>query len=74
MSRVWLDVANTGFCFFAYLIIADFWHDKAKLPLAKDYNDAITQTNQMAKYLMGLSINWGVSMVSTVWVGLVGGS
>lgn len=31
---------------------------KAKVPLVKDYNEAISISNDMRQYLIGLSVSW----------------
>jgi len=63
------NLLNIGVCIFAYLHVTDFWNAKAKIPMMTDFNDAITQTNQMAALLPWLA---GISGVALLWTVVVG--
>lgn len=53
-----LCFANSIGLSLAYNHISNFWMHKAKVPLVKDYNEAISISNDMRQYLIGLSVSW----------------
>lgn len=38
--------------------MSNFWQHKAKLPLAKEYNEAIDLSNVYRQFLIGLALSW----------------
>jgi hypothetical protein len=53
-----LCIGNSIGLSFAYQHISDFWMRKAKVPMVKDYNEAIAISNDMRQYLVVLAISW----------------
>jgi hypothetical protein len=43
---------------FAYQYISSFWEHKAKVPLVKDYNQAIDLSNIYRQYIIALAMSW----------------
>ena len=58
-----LSAINAGGGLLAYIHIANFYSDKAKVPFTQNYNDGIRASQQMLPVLGGLSASWAFSTV-----------
>ena len=45
----------------AYQYISNFWEHKAKMPIARDYNEAIDLSNTYRQFLIGIALSWWIA-------------
>ncbi|KAE9992366.1 hypothetical protein EG327_009320 [Venturia inaequalis] len=67
ITKVLLNTASIAICVLARTHISNFWANKAKVPLVKGFNAAITSTNVVKDHLGVLAISWIVSSVIEAW-------
>lgn len=60
-------MAAIAICVLARTHISNFWANKAKVPMVKGFNAAITSTNIVKDHLGVLAIFWIVSSVVEAW-------
>jgi hypothetical protein len=53
-----LSIATSIGLSLTYNHVSAFWKDKSQVPLVKDYNEAISISNDMRMYLIALAVSW----------------